>query len=175
MQSTEIEKSRLSIVSSEPVDDSAIRHIMPPDGPGSETPKQPMDEPSGHSHQPSIFDFPPEYFSSIRVTRSTITAVESSGSRTVPPTETEAVSHDVKRKRSRSFASASGEPEMSAGSSRVPESQQSLASKRSHKKGANNMSSLVPKSKAPGPKQGMITLQEGESLLGGTLGMISSF
>lgn len=195
MPSTDADKSHPPIVNMDPVGNKAIEHTIPSEanlklaGAALDFPMdsmvdsmevdQPDPGPSGHFQQSNPLHDPPDSLTSMRVTRSSGEAARSSGMRTaslsVSVSASEPATQGGKRKRSQSVANELGELEIETGSSRATDGQQPVF-KRSHKKGQNFQSLHTgPKPKALGPKQGMITLQEGESLLGGTLGMIVRF
>ncbi|KAF8586044.1 hypothetical protein K439DRAFT_1659937 [Ramaria rubella] len=174
-------KSRLSVVSTEPFDDTGPQEAYSDgdkelcDNTAMEAPTDAMNvdqtrlEASGQSrHGQNSLDLHPELFSSVRVTRSS-TAAESSASKTAPP-EQEFLVHGAKRKRSGSVYSDVGGHEVEVESNQTAENGQQLLPKKSHKKRGNQSSvQPTPKSKTYGPQHGIITLQDGEMLLGGTL------
>jgi hypothetical protein len=133
-------------------------------------------KPFDQGEQRGLRNVPPDYSSPVQVTQLSAIVPGSSRSRSIPLTDPEAAPHGVKHKRSQSIISESGEPEMDPGSSRATESQEYLAFKTSQKREPKPQGAqTAAKSKPPGPTRGMITLRDGDSLLGGTLGMSYSF
>lgn len=163
--------------------DTAMQSVIPPDAnrepppdPALEANTETMDmdhpdaAPSNHYQQSGDRLFS-DHLTPTPFPRSSTAIVESSGLRTVSLAGSE-VATQGKRKRSRSLANESGELEVDRDSTRAPDILQP-APKRPHKKGPKYQPvHIVSRPKAHGPQQGIITLQEGETLLGGTLGMI---
>ena len=136
-----------------------------------------VDQPVARHHRPDLKEqnappIPSEYFSPVRITRSSGIIGGSVGSSTVPP-ESVSSTHGVKRKRSGTNPSVSSQPDVDADEdwAQARESLRAVPPKKSRQKGGKQPVSFpVSKPKGLGPKQGVITLQEGEMLMGGTLG-----